>query len=234
MTAPDKARLAEIVAKIQGLKKLAENTSATQGEVEAALHAIGVLMARFRLSEDDLEIPDEMVVSADLWPPAKRIPEWRVIFANALAIPNGCHLVGYKDDRGRGLCLAGRAKDVEVVMALKAWLEPEVLRMSGLPPVGLMPKKWRDNWIAGFALGIKHQLDDAARTESPDVERSMALVLVDERRSAAMAWLIARTGIENKDVSKHKKKSPVREAMMGRGYEAGASYHLGKKLGDGK
>jgi hypothetical protein len=238
---------AEIIDKLQKLRVLAHNKAAMPGEVDAALRAMSALMARYRVSEAELEAAAKkgsVIESEDLWPPAKRVPSWRIILLSALSRPSGCviHVVAY-DDKTRGVRLAGTESDVSIVKSLWSWLEAEAVRLSWGPlavyPKDIKPKrpkrlmKFQTDWIIGFALGVSQQIEaELQRNASPTPAgswsggTSAALILIDQRAAEARAFL---QHYEPKPMDAFRGQRPD-DLALARGFEAGERYHLGKKL----
>lgn len=240
MSAPTHA---EIIDKLQKLRVLAHNKAAMPGEVEAALRAMSLLMARYRVSEADLDAAvrkHEVTESEDLWPPTKKIPSWRIILLNAIGRPNGVVVaVSAYPDGTRAVRLVGTPPDLALVQSLWSWLEAEAIRLAWGPlavyPKDIRPKraahlsKFQRDWIIGFAFGVAEQLEaalrktDGVRGQAPE---TAALVLLDERTTEAKAWLTR----ELKPTPMNALRGEPNELALARGFEAGERYHLGKKL----
>jgi hypothetical protein len=245
MTAPSHA---DIIDKLQKLRILAHNKAAMPGETEAALRAMSALMARYRITEAELEKAGRehstIHETDDLWPPAKHIPSWRIVLLNAIGRPNGVvvHVVAYEDKK-RGVRLAGTTQDVAIVKSLWAWLEAEAVRLSWGPlaslPKDKRPKratrlsKFQTDWIIGFAFGVAEQLErelhkpDGTKSQAP---ASAALVLLDRRRDEAKTWLARLEDTKPLNALKGQKPDSL---ALSRGFQAGERYHLGKKLPKG-
>lgn len=218
----------EIIARIQKLRALAKDKAATEGEIKAAVNAVAGLMAKHRLSEADVaERALEMVESDDCWPPEPRVTKWRVILLNAIAIPSGVMpgAVTYADGK-IGMRLVGRAEDVQTAWSLWGWLEPEAVRLSeALPP--WFNRSMRKNWIIGFALGLRQQLE---KPPVPAADATRALAVTSSRRGEVEAWLREHATGGMKKIGPSKRDIKYGHVME-KGFEAGKSYHLGKKLG---
>lgn len=247
MTAPSHA---DIIDKLQKLRILAHNKAAMPGEVEAALRAMSALMARYRISEAELEAAgkkSEISESDDLWPAAKHIPNWRLVFLSTIGSVNGVvvHVSVYPNGT-RGVRLAGAESDIAIVKSFWSWLEAEAIRLTWGPlarfPKDARPKrarrlsKFQKDWLIGFATGVAQQIEGQLRKNAPRARAdwasgSPAMILVDRRLAETRHWLALHQDTTTVNALKGKKADTD---ALERGFRAGERYHLGKKLPKGE
>jgi hypothetical protein len=192
--------------KIQALKRLSENKSATPAEAANAAARVQELMLKHKITEADLGVEDsaEEVTwfKDDPLHVSKRESTWRLMLAIGIANVNGCKcMTGFVPGGVRRTTLVGRASDVEVVKYIYAYLEREIdaLAKSHLASYSKPPYLLAHTSLMrgkSFRLGAvnviisrlkeqKEQVEQEARTQG----QSSALAVIDNREAGVQAWV---------------------------------------------
>lgn len=241
--------LDDVLAQVAKLQALASRAG-TEGEARAAVAAIQRLVARYRLTQHDLQTAEARRVAgegprrqATLIATAKKMPYWQNCLLNMLCFHNGCVAVKTEPLVRGGAhewYAYGELDDVAIVRQLFVWLGAEATRLApqetriGKSSLRTTPR-FRDDWRVGFVEGLHEQLsreDPVASASAPArAEASRALVVLDQRRQAATADIVKQDPYA-------KTKTPKARAVIAQAYEEGVrrgkQHHLGKSLGDGK
>jgi hypothetical protein len=242
----------DIIAKIAKLLALAD--SANEHEARAAALAAARLMEKHRLDEATVAAasaaaggptgPVEPITieHKPLYVSGKEI-RWKTTLGAAIARHHGCKAWlsrGYgcfeTADGGAAsfaLKIIGRASDVERVRALFAWLCLTAERLRGQqrsPSWGVTERKWRADYVYGFACGVAESLSTAkaqARAEAPTMGAAMVLV---DRRDAEVGAALAAHFPRMKNVAR---AAIARTSAYHTGQRDGRNVHLGANIGAG-
>jgi len=218
-----------IIDKIKALKKLESGTN-SQGEAEAAAHAIAAIIDRYKLAMHELENESQQesyrkeVDKSDLGEGYERLPNYKRVLLNAIAHHCGVRVISHANGNGlRTRSLIGFESDVEFTRHLYSWL---LVEMVDLCPGG-HGRAYSQSWRLGFAHGIDKQLKLARKEvlESVPDNKRAAIVLC---KSPAVDEFIEKT-------FPHVKLSNFRAGFSNSyayldGALQGESTHLGKRL----
>jgi hypothetical protein len=238
--------LPEVLDQLGKLQALASRAG-TEGEARAATLAIQRLVARYRLTEEDLrraQGPAEHDhVHVKIFE-GRRMPTWLNDLAHVLAFHNGCVVVQARGERKRPSLwfVYGRYADAQIVLHLYAWLSVEGPRLAPRQVrrgnyVDRTTPSYQRDWCTGFVFGIDEQLRKDAHEVVTELQGAhgrldaRAIVLVDQRRAEATAALMKfDPGLKTRPP---RDRRVITEALEA-GRKRGRRHHLGKSLGEGK
>ncbi len=184
-------------------KLLALTASPNAHEALAAARAAQALISRHRL-EGLLEV--DAIADADPLTDgreqplerARRLRKWKVALGGALAEINAAAAWVLDTGAEEHLCIAGKARDRELVRALYEGLARRIEWASATAGAG-RPRAWHEAFRIGMADAIAPRLAEVdAELEAASRERgavgARALVLIREDRAALERFLTERLG----------------------------------------
>jgi hypothetical protein len=187
--------------KIQALKRLSENKSATPAEAANAAARVQELMLKHKITEADLGVDDDgeevSWFKDDPLHVSKRESTWRTMLAVGIANVNGCKcMTGVLPGGVRRITLVGRSSDVEVAKYLYAYLEREIDSLAkshlasngGLTSALMRGKSFRlgaVNVVISRLTEQKHEVEEEARSQG----QSSALTVIDKHDLDVQAWV---------------------------------------------
>ena len=236
-----------VVDKIQALKRLSENKSATPSEAANAAARVQELMLKHKITEAELgsdESKEEIHwFKDDPLHVSKRDSAWRVVLACGIAEVNGCRcMTGVRPDGARRISLLGRASDVEVVRYLYAYLEREIERLAkGHLLVESKNKTYDSLFVTGlhrgksFRMGAVFTVLERLKAQKIEVETvaraegmSTALSIIDKRDEDLKVW-ISKNATSKRQVG----NDPVHVDSFNAGRKAATSIALNDALESG-
>ena len=146
---------------------------ATSDNVNEA--ALAMSMAQNLIDKHNLEMAElsetqdvkfeEIIEATEPLFSAGRIPGWKSILANILAVHNNCRIVivkgmGTRSERETQLKIYGRESDIDHVRFLFAYALDQLTRLSFIPCIG-EGHRFKDSWYHGAVTGIKDKLDES-------------------------------------------------------------------------
>lgn len=247
-----------IITKIQKLLALAN--SPNEHEAQAAARKAVELMEKHRISDAEVEARtgtrnSEPITTdhAPLYKAGKEI-RWKTVLGSAVAKSHGCQtwLRTWKGGGGFEQRIIGRASDVEAIRTLFDWLCLTAERLRARqhsPSYYVTEKKWRSDYIYGFASGVSVQIAAAraqaqaeaqARAARPHVRGEDGQVRDESQKTTTAAIVLINKHDEDVkaalDAMFPEKLKPKTYADVGRtsGYHRGVTdgqrIHLGKSL----
>jgi hypothetical protein len=177
-------------------KLLALSKSDNPHEAENAAARAQEYIERYRLEAGELEESEtKFGVYSDPLFVGKRIADWRVALATAIAEPNGCEVLIWDQDPDENgdyatdLLVAGPKRDCEAVHYLYGYLTKEVERVTRREGVG-RDRVWRDSFRSGLITRIRDRLMDAVERARETAQTTTALVLArKEQIEDVRKWL---------------------------------------------
>ena len=228
-----------VLKKIRDLLRL-QRRAATDGEAQAAAFALGKLLTKHQLDlasiEDDVPQPSAMVADEPL-ETFGRMCRWRTELAGAVCGHLGVAFwLRKKTCRGPGfferkvsIIMCGRPGDTEAARALYSWLLVESQRLCTAK--GYVQKR-RNDWLLGFAVGVRDQLREAKKQASeehvPNPGGQTAAIVLASRLDEATVLRDKIIG----SVKDHRMRTPtVYLDTYNDGRQSGRQVHMGQRLG---
>lgn len=178
----DDVKRDKVIDRVRKLLRLAKSDNPNEAENAAA--RAQEYIERYRLEAGELEESESKFgVFSDPLFVGKRIADWRIALATAIAEPNGCEILIWDQDPDENgdystdLLVAGPRRDCQVVHYLYGYLTKETERVTRREGAG-RDRLWRDSFRSGLITRIRDRLMDAvekARAEAAQV--STALVI---------------------------------------------------------
>lgn len=190
-----------VLDKIQSLKRLSENKSATPAEAANAAARVQELMLKHQISEADLGVEEDVEWNKDPIYSGVRPSAWRSFLATGIASLNGCRVLrGTFPNGSYRATLVGRKGDVEQVRYLFEFVSREIERlwaryrktMEYATRPGVSGRTAGNSYRLGAVQVVLDRLKaqkDATTSEAAAAGQSGALVRLDERDAAVQAWL---------------------------------------------
>lgn len=227
----------DIISKVSKLLELAKSSNIH--EATAAAIAADKLIAKFRISEEDLANHQAEPIEQDnsyIYESARAIT-WKVNLAIHLAEHYSCYIynnIGF-NAKGRQITrlrLVGVKSDIEIAKYLFTWL---VFKIEGLNKNNKgLGHIVANSFCLGAAAGVQEQLVQSKKENQEEAIKNgqeAALQRLDQRYSAAES--LARTEEKLKDSNKKTKNYISNEAYKN-GVNAGKNIHLGKAVDGAK
>lgn len=195
-----------VIDKIQALKRLSENASATPAEAASAAARIQELLIKHKLSEADIGLGDEEEIKRHedpLWQ-SKNYSRWRSALASGIAHLNACRVLRSKTNSGTKFSIVGKATDVEVVRHLFAYVVREIERhartylsvSSGRPNAKMRGSSYRLGFVDSVLSKLEAQKNQT-RAEAEANGQSRGLIRLDQDDAAIEAWVKAQSHLKH-------------------------------------
>lgn len=226
----------DIIEKVQKLLALAASTNANEAAVAVA--AADKLIAKYRLSQVDLELIGDTAESIEedvgyIYETGRLIP-WKINLLRLLASHYGLahfndnyYPAGRKVSRFR---LIGRKSDMSYAKYMFTWLVSECQRYSDIEAKGKgYGRVYVESFCQGFVNGIAKQLQ-VNKHETEQNSSSTAIVKLNARGTEAKSWMDKHHHLV---YGTSKSSSKVDKFGLERGLSRGENFHLGPVLGNG-
>jgi hypothetical protein len=232
--------MSTIIEKINQLRALSRSSNIN--EATAAALAADKLIAKYRISEAELQLSNNLTdfpVKCDpdtLYESGRVIP-WKRDLAASLANHYGCFIFndvthsnsGRKISRYR---LVGIETDIAIVRYMFAWLVTEIERLSRSHCVS-KGSVYANSYCQGVVFGIKTQLDKLKKEQrfsaNQNGHTSTALQCLDNRVTKAESVARMQYKLRTVNPTTHSK---INIRAYNLGIERGKSIHLGKVIGE--
>lgn len=226
----------EVIEKVQKLLALTQSSNANEAAVAAA--AADRLIAKYRLSQVDLELTGSLSESieedVDYIYETGRTTPWKVSLLGILVAHYG--LAHFNDNyfpQGRKVSrfrLIGRKSDMAYAKYMFAWLVSECQRFADTEAKGKgYGRVYVESFCQGFVNGIAKQLQANKQVAEQD-SSSAALVKLNARGEEAKVWMDHH---HNLVYGKSKSYTRVDQFGLERGLSRGENFHLGPVMGNG-
>jgi hypothetical protein len=213
------------IEKAKRLRALYEGAT-TEGEAQAAAHALGLLLQRYRIKEAELDVDGDDDFRIANAVEGKRVPSWRSRLLMVVAEECGVALVRSKSRNRQRYILCGQDDDVSIALQMYEWLASDVLLLAERNAHG---RTGKHSYRLGFVHGIAEQLA-AARAQARSEATQKALVKLDRRKQDACRQLEEMTG--RKLTRGRARKVSVSESAYSEGFLRGRFHDIRKTNGE--
>lgn len=223
-----------IIEKISNLRKLSTSSNANEAAVAAAM--ADKLIAKYRLSEAELEIKEEKISQPEFDDgfvyETKRITKWKNSLILFLSKHYGCAVynsIGYDNNSGRSISrykLVGSKEDMSIVKYMFSWLTGEVERLCHKESKG-KGHVYANSFCIGAISGIIEQMR-ASKKEVENSASSTALAIVSNKFETANEFMNNNLKLSKPKVSTNHNR--IDYGAYNKGVEAGKNIHLGKVI----
>lgn len=227
----------DIIEKIKKLREL--SNSSNVNEAAAAASAADKLIAKFRISEQELHgaSAEEIVDDTDVLYKSGRAIGWKTSLAIKLAEHYSCFVYNSYDKNVRKqteLHLAGVKSDIEIVKYMFAWLVCEIENLNkankGLGHIAC------NSFCLGAVCGIVDQLEKSKVETTQDAinnGQEKSIQLINQRVKEAKDLVASYCKDGKMETDKSVSKNHIDNGSFRSGRAAGNNIHLGKSMGPG-
>lgn len=233
--------MTQILDKIRHLRSL--STSNNVHEAAAAAAAANVLIAKHRISEEEINAADASKKEDPSESPVflyetGRVTMWKQNLAMMLARHYGCALWdnATTGDNGRKvtrLQIVGIKSDTDIVHYMFSWLTNEIERLSKIYGRG-KGHVFAQSYCDGAVAGIREQLTASAqaiKAQAAQDGQSAAIVRLDNRVQESLTTLYKlHTNLRTTRVVSYRRKDV---SAFDQGVRSGRNIQLSKGLGGG-
>lgn len=223
-----------IIEKISKLRKLSNSANVNEAATAAAM--ADKLIAKYRLSEAELEISEEKSSQPEFDDgfvyETKRITKWKNSLIIFLSKHYGCAVynsIGYDANSNRSISrykLVGSKEDMSIVKYMFSWLTGEVERISHKETKG-KGHVYANSFCIGAVAGIIQQMTLSKKEVESSAVNCTALTIVNNKLTVANQFLNSTLKLKP---SKTSNNSQINYNAYNNGVEAGKNIHLGKVI----
>lgn len=226
-----------IIEKISNLRKLSTSSNANEAAVAAAM--ADKLIAKYRLSEAELEIKEEKFSQPEFDDgfvyETKRITKWKNSLILFISKHYGCAVynsIGYDNNSGRSISrykLVGSKEDMSIVKYMFSWLTGEIERLCHKESKG-KGHIYSNSFCIGAVSGIVQQMNLSKKEVASTVTNSTALARVDNKFETANSFMNNNLKLGKSKTTSN--SSQIDYTAYNKGIEVGKNIHLGKVIGN--